>query len=69
VEKLGKLLNHDVDREVFYEITNYIIIIFEKFIASLSRQIIFDTLGQSGKQLTTSAFYDYALNGAAKGRY
>lgn len=56
-----KLMNHDVDREIYQEITNYIIIVFEKFIASLSRQIIFNTLGQTGKQLTTSSFFDYGL--------
>ncbi|MDD4419437.1 MAG: hypothetical protein PHH81_11585 [Bacteroides graminisolvens] len=56
-----KLKNRDVEREVFQEITNYIVQIFEKFISSLSRQIIFNTLGQLGKQLTTSSFFDYGL--------
>ncbi len=56
-----KLMNHDIDREIYQEITNYIIIVFEKFIASLSRQIVFNTLGQTGKQLTTSSFFDYGL--------
>lgn len=52
-------MNQDVDREVYQEITNYIIDIFERFIASLSRQIIWGTLGQLGKQLTISSFFDY----------
>jgi hypothetical protein len=55
------LMNRDVDREIYQKITNYIIIVFEKFIASLSRQIIFNTLGQTGKQLTISSFFDYGL--------
>ena len=56
-----KLMNHDVDREIYQEITNYIIIVFERFIASLSRQIVFNTLGQTGKQLTINSFFDYGL--------
>lgn len=60
-EVLKKLLNRDVDREIYQETTYYIIIIFEKFIASLSRQIIFNTLGQTGKQITISSFFDYGL--------
>lgn len=58
---MKKLMNHDVDREIYQEISNYIIIIFEKFIASISRQIIFNTLGQLGKQITISSFFDYGL--------
>jgi len=58
---LNKLMNHDIDREVYHEISNHIIIVFEKFISALSRQIIFDSLGASGKQLTVSSFYDYGL--------
>ncbi|WP_320997356.1 hypothetical protein [Bacteroides nordii] len=56
---MEKLMNHDVDREVYQEITNYIINIFERFIAALSRQITWGTLGQLGKQLTISSFFDY----------
>ena len=58
-QRMAKLMNHDVEREVYQEITNYIINIFEKFIASLSRQIVWGTLGQLGKQLTASSFFDY----------
>lgn len=58
---LKKLMNHDVDREIYQEISNHIIIVFEKFIASLSRQIIFNTLGQTGKQITSSSFFDYGM--------
>jgi len=54
-----KLMNHDVDREIYQEITSYIVMVFEKFIAGLSRQITYSTLGQMGKQLTISSFYDY----------
>lgn len=59
VRTMAKLMNHDLEREVYQEITNYIINIFEKFIASLSRQIVWGTLGQPGKQLTISSFFDY----------
>lgn len=58
---MKKLLNRDVDREIYQETTFHIIIIIEKFIASLSRQIIFNTLGQTGKQITISSFFDYGL--------
>lgn len=58
-QAMKKLMNQDVDHEVYQEITNYIIDIFERFIASLSRQIIWGTLGQLGKQLTISSFFDY----------
>ncbi|NPD48023.1 hypothetical protein [Lentimicrobium sp. S6] len=58
---LKKLMNHDTNNEVYQKITNHIIITFEKFIASLSRQIIFNTLGLTGKQITASSFFDYGL--------
>lgn len=55
------LMNRDIDREIYQKISNHIIIIFEKFVASLSRQIIFNTLGSIGKQITVSSFFDYGL--------
>lgn len=58
---LEKLVNPDTEREVYQEVTNYIIIILEKFISSLSRQIIFNALGELGQQLTIGSFYDYGL--------
>lgn len=60
-KKIEKLLNFDLSNEVYEEITNHIIIVFEKFVSSLSRQIIFDSLGQIGKQLTSNSFFDYGL--------
>jgi len=60
-EKIEKLMNFDLNNEVYEEITSYIIVIFEKFIAALSRQIIFNSLGQNGKQLTIGSFFDFGL--------
>lgn len=59
IHTIEKLTNHDVNHEVYQEITNYIINLFERFIAALSRQIIWGTLGELGKQLTISSFFDY----------
>lgn len=56
---MKKLMNHDVKNEVFEEITHYIIVIFERFISSLSRQINFGTLGQTGKQIIVSSFFHF----------
>ncbi len=58
---ISKLMNHDLNNEVLEEISKFIIIVFEKFVAGLSRQIIFNTLGQTGKQITSSSFYDWGL--------
>lgn len=58
-QTMQKLINQDLDREVYQEITNYIIDIFERFIAALSRQIVWGALGQLGKQLTINSFFDY----------
>ena len=59
IHTIEKLTNHDVNHEVYQEITNYIINLFERFITALSRQIIWGTLGELGKQLTISSFFDY----------
>lgn len=58
-QSMEKSMNQDIDHEVYQEITNYIINIFERFIAALSRQIVWGTLGQLGKQLTISSFFNY----------
>lgn len=54
-------LDSNVNNEVYYEISRHIIIIFERFVSSLSRQIIFGKLGQIGKQLTASNIFDFGL--------
>src|SRR5690606_15264147 len=56
-----KLLNFDLSHEVFYKVTNYIIVIFERFISSLSRQFIFKCLGQQGSQLSASAAFYFGM--------
>lgn len=58
---IRRLVNKELDGEVYQETTNYIVEIFERFIASLSRQIIWGTLGQLGKQLTIGSFFDYGV--------
>lgn len=55
----NKITDYDVCQEVYHEITNFIIIVFEKFISGISRQIIFGTLGQIGVGLTAFSFYDF----------
>lgn len=59
-QKMAKLKNQDVNQEVQQEITSYIIRIFERFIAGLSRQITQGTLGPLGQQLTADSFFEYA---------
>jgi hypothetical protein len=65
IEKLkipyDKVLNDDVivSGEVFYELSRHIM--FEKFVSSISRQIIYGNIGQVGKQLTSSNVFDFGL--------
>ena len=67
IDKLGisydKVLNPDsnVRNEVSYEISRHIIVLFERFVSSISRQIIFGSIGQIGKQLTASNVFDFGL--------
>lgn len=49
---MEKLLNPDVGHEVYGQISRYIIVIFEKFMAGISRQFLFGCLGDKGKQLS-----------------
>lgn len=58
---IDKLMSFDVSHEVYQRITNHIIIIFEKFVSSLSRQFIFKCLGQQGVQLTANSFFDFGM--------
>lgn len=60
-QTIEKLMNHDLSYEVYLEISNRIVNIFERFVSGISRQIIFGTLGQLGKQLTISSFWDFGL--------
>lgn len=54
-------LDGTINNEVYYEISRHIIIIFERFISSLCRQIIFGKLGLIGKQLTAGNIFDFGL--------
>lgn len=59
-DNLKKLLNPDLNNEIYGEQAKYIIIIFEKFICAISRQFLWGTLGQTGKQLST-CFSDFVM--------
>ncbi len=57
----NKLLDGDLEQEVYYEINNYIIEIFERFISALSRQFIFGYVGDSAKSMTVNTFYKFGM--------
>lgn len=54
-----KLMDFDLSQEVYQKITNHIIIVFEKFVSALSRQLIFKCLGQKGLQLSATTAFDF----------
>ncbi|MDR6560021.1 MULTISPECIES: hypothetical protein [unclassified Arcicella] len=56
-----KILSSDFSHEVTQEITSHIIIVFEKFLASLARQFIFNNMGDIAKRLVLNSFFDYGL--------
>src|SRR5699024_8457275 len=49
-----KLMDFDLIHEVHQKVSTYIIIVFEKFVAAISRQFIFECLGKQGLRLTAS---------------
>src|SRR5699024_495995 len=53
----AKLMDFDLIHEVHQKISTYIIIVFEKFVAAISRQFIFKCLGKHGLSLTASTFF------------
>jgi hypothetical protein len=57
----NKLMDFDLSHEVYQKITNYIIIVFEKLISALSRQFIFNCLGQQGLQLSATTAFDFGM--------
>ncbi|MCT3727884.1 hypothetical protein CMT90_11840 [Elizabethkingia anophelis] len=67
IKRLGipyeKVLSFDItiNNEVYYEISRYVIIKFERFISAISRQIIFNNAGPLAKQISTSNFFDFGL--------
>ena len=58
-----KLMDFDLNHEVYQKITHHIIIIivFEKFVSALSRQFIFKCLGQKGLQLSATTAFEFGL--------
>lgn len=56
-----KLMNFDLNHEVYQKITYHIIIVFEKFVSALSRQFIFKCLGQKGLQLSATNAFDFGM--------
>ncbi len=60
-KNFNKLMNFDLDGEVYNETNQRIIIVFEKFISALSRQFIFGCVGEKAKQLTAFTCFDFGL--------
>lgn len=58
---MERLLNTDLDKEIFPEINRTIIICCEKLITCLARQISFGTLGLLGKQLSSSNIFKFVI--------
>jgi hypothetical protein len=58
---LSKLFSRETEHEVFYKLNSIVIIIFEKFLSALSRQIIFNCIGQKAKQISVTSFYDFGM--------
>ena len=58
---LSKLLSRETEHEVFYKLNSVVIIIFERFISALSRQIIFNCIGVKAKQISVTSFFDFGV--------
>lgn len=58
---LEKLFNPETESEVYEKINSIIIIVFEKFISGLSRQFIYNCLGEKAKQISATSFFDFGL--------
>lgn len=58
---LSKLFSQETEHEVFYKLNSVIIIIFEQFIFALSRQIIFNCIGEKSRQMSSSSFFDFGM--------
>lgn len=56
-----KLMDFDKSHEVYEKISSHIIITFEKFISGLSRQFIFNCLGDTAQQLTVSNYFSFGV--------
>lgn len=58
---LNKLFSRETENEVFYKLNSIIIIVFERFISALSRQIVFNCIGDKAKQISVTSFYDFGM--------
>jgi hypothetical protein len=56
----NKLMDWELHNEIYGELSSHILIIFEKFVSALSRQFLFDGIGEKGKQYSNSVF-DFAM--------
>ncbi|MCD8439002.1 hypothetical protein [Tenacibaculum finnmarkense] len=56
-----KLMDFDLNFEVYQKISNHIVIIFEKLVSALSRQFMFNCLGKKGLQLSASTVFDFGM--------
>ena len=56
-----KLMNFDLNHEVYQKISKHVIIVFEKFVSALSRQFIFKCLGQKGLQLSATTAFNFGM--------
>lgn len=61
LEDYEKLTNLNLSHEVYQKISTYIITIFERYISALSRQFIFECLGDKAKQISASSFFDFGM--------
>lgn len=58
---LSKLFSRETEAEVFQKLNAITIIVFERFVSALSRQMLFGCLGDNGKQMSASSFQDFAM--------
>ena len=57
---LEKLTNPDLSDEFYQSINKHIIVIFEKFVSALSRQLTFSGFGELSNQMTFCALSDFS---------
>jgi hypothetical protein len=56
-----KIMNFDLNHEVYQKISSHIIIVFERYVSALSRQFIFKCLGQNGVQLSAISAFNFGM--------
>ncbi|RXR17349.1 hypothetical protein EQG63_11210 [Flavobacterium amnicola] len=58
---LSKLFSQETQHEVYYKLNSIIIIIFEQFVSALSRQFIFNCIGEKAKQISVASFHEFGM--------